>query len=121
MAEQNILEQIDAARVQFDNSNDALVFLVHSLLVSHGFHCVGIDDDSPADPRFSASLVPSPTWNAKKDIYSFRYDTSEGTSLFVKFVPIGEIVLLHAVVPGHPSIFTVELQSALSVAFSCLQ
>ncbi|XP_022235256.1 proteasome inhibitor PI31 subunit-like [Limulus polyphemus] len=80
------------------SKEDALVSVIHWMLISGGMKCLGIGDEWPSDEGSASELLP-PNWNSNQEAYLLRYKNKSGVGSFLlKVVKVGPSILVNVVV-----------------------
>uniref|UniRef100_A0A6M2E5B3 Proteasome inhibitor PI31 subunit n=1 Tax=Amblyomma tuberculatum TaxID=48802 RepID=A0A6M2E5B3_9ACAR len=83
-----------ACKDSFKSKSDALVLLVHYLLVRSGKRCQGTGEDWSKSPK-STELLPD-GWNDNQAVYTLRYASIQGSERYVlKVIPSGSFLLVN--------------------------
>lgn len=91
-------------------SQETLVLLLHQLMLSEGFECIGLEEQSQPKSQSSQSSqsldkgesVPL-GWNKSSDVYTFKYRHSALSSFtfVLKILTLGRQLLVHASTLEH--------------------
>ena len=122
-----VLAVVRAARPQFRNRADAVVFALHAALLAEGFVLVAVGDAAEEEPPRGAALAETghDGWNAARDEYAFRYrregaGAADGT-VVLKALAAGAKLLVDAAPPSPGAVEHLELRyvSAPHGTYNC--
>ncbi|XP_076349927.1 proteasome inhibitor PI31 subunit-like [Tachypleus tridentatus] len=79
------------------SKEDALVSVIHWILISDGMKCHGIGDEWPSHEDNVSELLP-PNWNSNQEVYLLRYrNKSRLGSFLLKVIKVGPSILINLV------------------------
>ncbi len=100
----------DQVKKQLSNANEALCFLLHVLMVRHGFRLIGTDEHAEAQDINKQYILPT-DWNRSKDVYTFKYNHYQSLQSFVlKCVTLGTSMIVSAVSLQEEKPYSMEMK-----------
>jgi proteasome inhibitor subunit 1 (PI31) len=101
----------DQIKQQLTTPNEAVCFLLHALMIRHGFRLVGTDEQEQPQEQENQYILPT-GWNRSKDVFTFKYKHSQSGMMFVlKCMTLGGSLLISAVSVEEGKPYMMEIKT----------
>lgn len=105
---EELIKQIKDLKItKCKNGNEAISLVLHLIMLSQGFRCVGTSEKSIIK---EGEVLPQ-GWNQSDDVYSFKYKHKQSSMTFVlKCLVLGNNLLVNGIAleDKHPYSISIE-------------